>query len=61
SPVSQKTSTPCKLTFVAATTIGVASAAGVNLFVAGTGVFSAPDYGARIAALREIAKRAANE
>jgi len=36
-------------------TISLAGAAGVNFFVAGTGVFRAQDYGAQVALLREKA------
>ncbi len=38
-----------------ATTIGAAAEAGANLFVAGTGVFSAKDYGERLALLKKTA------
>ena len=37
------------------TTIGAASEAGVNLFVAGTGVFRSNDYGARASLLKRLA------
>ena len=36
-------------------TISQAASAGVDLFVAGTGVFAADDYGARLAQLRQLA------
>jgi len=39
-------------------TIGLAAAAGVNAFVAGTAVFGAADRRARIAALRQVAQQA---
>lgn len=42
------------------TTIGLAAEAGANMFVAGTGVFRADDYGERIAFLRRNAIEARN-
>jgi ribulose-phosphate 3-epimerase len=38
-------------------TIGLAAAAGANVFVAGSAIFGAPDVGARIAELRAAAER----
>ncbi len=42
-------------------TIGAAAEAGVNLFVAGTSVFHAQDYGAQVSLLRKIALDAASK
>ena len=39
-------------------TIGSCAAAGTNVFVSGTGVFGAPDWAARIAELRALARAA---
>ena len=43
---------------IGSTTIAQAAAAGVNVFVAGTAVFGAPDRGTRIAELRRLASGA---
>ncbi len=39
-------------------TVGPVAAAGANVFVAGTAVFGAPDYGSAVRAIREGAERA---
>jgi ribulose-phosphate 3-epimerase len=44
---------------VAKNTIADCAKAGADLFVAGTAVFRKPDYGAAIAELQSLAKRAA--
>lgn len=38
-------------------TIGLAAAAGANVFVAGTAIFASPDYGSKIRRLRELAQQ----
>jgi len=43
---------------IRADTVGPVAAAGANVFVAGTAVFGAPDYGAAIRGIRDGAERA---